>query len=214
MECMVRRITVRALVALPLIATALPTEAPGQMFLELRGGATLSSVLVRDSIVEAFTVRPALAPTIDFAVGTVLNEQYRLAVAVRWARSDLKRSADGGSMPIIQLTVWTGSVALRRRLNSWASAQGTIGAVKYAPAKTGRNATLFRDNAPLLPIVGLGARIEHRISPRLVVGLDAAYDFHRFSTLALRADGIAGDRSVHRFSLGITLGASYAGKTP
>ncbi|NIN13430.1 MAG: hypothetical protein GTN62_11350 [Gemmatimonadales bacterium] len=211
---MVPRATIRGLVALQLIATALPTNARGQIFLELRGGAMLSSALVRDSIVEAFTVRPAVAPTIDLAVGTVLNEQYRLAVAVRWARSDLKRSTDGGNIPIIPLTAWTGSVALRRRLSSWASAQGTIGAVKYAPAGTGRNATLFRDNAPLLPIVGLGARIEHRISPRLVVGLDAAYDFHRFSTLALRAEGITGDRSVHRFSLGITLGASYADKKP
>ncbi len=184
-----------------------PAAGRAQLTVELGAGAVTSTKLARDSIVEAFSVGPAVAPVLDLAVETVLNPRYRLAVTVQWARSDLERRATGPDARVLSLTVWSGGLALRRRIVGGATVEATMGVIKYAASAAERAATLFRDDAPLLPTVGLGARVERGLGSRLTLGLRAGYALHRFSTQALRSDGFNGDRTVHRLSLSVSLRA-------
>jgi hypothetical protein len=191
------------------LAAAQPVPAHAQVFVELGAGATWSSNLVRDTIIDGFTVQPTLAPTLGLSAGTVLSPQYEIAVDLGWARSNLRLSDDQGSRNIIPLTVWSGAVALRWRVKPWAVARARIGAVKYRPAAEGRDATLFRDDQPLEAAVGLGTRFEYTVGRRWTLGLDVGWDVHRFMTQALSAEGFE-TGLVHRVSVAATVRWSNA----
>lgn len=178
------------------------TTARAQIVTELAVGATASSILVRDSIVQPFTVAPGVAPTLGLSVGTRLDDRYSVVIEARWARSTLARS--DAALDVLPLTVWSAAVALRRDVTREAHLRATAGAVRYAPAATGREATLFRDDAPLLPAVGLGAGLARPVGPAHL-GVDVAYTAHRFTTRALRADGFSGQRLVHRVTFSVSV---------
>ena len=200
-------------VALCLALAAMPvTAAHAQVFAEFGAGATWSSILVRDTIVDGFTAQPAIAPTLGIAVGTPLGPKYEVAVGLAWARSDLQQKQTEGSRDIIPLTVWTGTLDLRWRFRSWASAQASIGAVKYSAADEGRQATLFRNDQPLEPTVGLGVRVDHPLGRNFLVALDLEWGLHRFRTQAMSEAGF-GSRMVNRVFLGATLRWSNAETT-
>jgi len=191
--------TVAALAAL---ATAAPCSA--QVIAEFRAGADWSSVLVTDVIVEEFTVQPAIAPSLGLAVGTPLGPKYEVALDVRWARSDLKTKQADSSRTIIPLTVWSGFVVLRWRLQQRWLVQAGVGAVKYDPSEDGRESTMFRDDQPLRATVGLAIRGEYPVSRSLRVGIDLGWSAHGFTTQALREEGFD-TRIAHRVSLAAVL---------
>ncbi len=185
---------------------ALATAAPGnaQVIAEFRAGADWSSVLVTDVIAEEFTVQPAIAPSLGLAVGTPLGPKYEVALDVRWARSDLKMKQADSSRTIIPLTVWSGFVVLRWRLQQRWLVQAGVGAVKYDPSEDGRESTMFRDDQPLRAAVGLAARGEYPVSRSLRVGIDLGWSVHGFTTQALREEGFD-TRIAHRVSLAAVL---------
>ena len=185
------------------LLASVPGSGAAQVFLEAQGGALVGSNLVRDSIVQGVTVRPQPAPTFALRIGSHLSDTYAAALSLRWARSNLIRRELDQAETIMGLTVWSGSLALRRQLAPWASVEASVGGIKYAPGSAERDGTIFQDDAPLLPTVGVGARIERRLGSRWRVGLDAAYDFHRFTTQALRATGLGQHRSVHRVAAAV-----------
>jgi hypothetical protein len=188
----------RRSLAIAWVALAVTSGAgDAQMFVELKGGALLGTPLVRDSIVQAFTIVPSIAPTVAVAAGTQLSDLYSLALSVRWARSDLVRREAGQTTAVLPLTVWSGSIALRRQVTQWATVEAEVGGIKYATGGM-RDGTLFQDDAPLLPAVGVSARADRGIGSGWTLGIETHYDFHRFTTQALRAGGLTGHRSVHR----------------
>jgi hypothetical protein len=184
--------------AIGLVALTAPASA--QVTLEARAGAQFSSILVRDVINQEITVGAKPAPSVVLAVGSRLSEQWHLNLGVRWSRSDLMRREAEQEFTILPLTVWTGTLALRRPLNGWAAIEGTVGGIKYSPGGD-LDGTFFQDNAPLLPVAGLSARVEKELGQRWGTGLEVAYDFHRFTTQALREAGIDEHRSVHRLAV-------------
>lgn len=194
--------------ALPLAMVMLVGGGPpahAQVFVEVGPGAAYQSDLVRDSIVQPIHAGLAIAPTVTVAIGTPLSRTKQLAVGLGWSRSDLERREAETVTPILPVTVWSVSVQLRHRLRPGMLARLEVGGVKYAPDPDGRSATIFRDDAPFVPAVTLGARIERRVGSRLALGFDFAYGVHRFTTLALRDDGIGEHRTVHRVQLGVVL---------
>lgn len=188
----------RTALLLTFLPTVVPATSAAQLFAELQGGVLVGSDVVRDSIVQTVTVRPQPAPLFGLRVGSELNASYAVALSLRWARSDLVRDELNRTTTIIPLTVWSGAVALRRSLTPWASVEAAVGGIKYAPSRDARDGTIFQDDAPLVPAAGLAARLERRVGSRWRVGLETAYDFHRFTTQALRALGVGQHRSVHR----------------
>ena len=137
-----------------------------------------------------------------------------MTVAGRWSRSDLTRREAGQQYTVLPLTVWTGTVGLRRQLTPSVSVEGTFGGIKYAPTGDRRDGTIFQDDAPLLPAAGLAARFERPLGGRWRVGLEAAYDFHRFTTQTLLAAGLSSARSVHRLAVSVVLRRAMTHATP
>lgn len=188
-----------------LLLAALPTTGVAQMFAEAQVGVLFGSSLVRDSIVQGLVVGPQPAATLALRVGSELTTLYAVALSVRWARSDLVRQELDQTTSIMPLTVWSASLAVRRHLAPWASVEASFGGIKYAPSGDAREGTIFQDDAPLVPAAGVATRVEHRLGSRWRVGLEAAYDFHRFTTQALRTTGLGQHRSVHRVAATIVV---------
>ena len=91
--------------------------ADAQFIVELRAGATGTSNLVTDIIVDDITARPAIAPTLAVSVGTRLDSLYTVHLNGAWVQSDVGRRQAGTTTKIVSLTTWQGSVSLGRR--SW-----------------------------------------------------------------------------------------------
>ena len=196
--------------AVVLVLAFIPLSATAQVFGEVHVGALGSSILVRDSINRELTVGPKPAPAVALAAGSALSDVWRVSAGLRWSRSDLARHEADQTITVMPLTVWTGTVALRRSLNSWASVAGTVGGIKYDPGASDVEGTLFQDGTSLLPTAGISARVEYGLGARWHVGLDVAYDFHRFTTPALREGGIGEHRSVHRIAVSAVLRGNTA----
>jgi len=190
----------------------LTAPASTQITIEARAGAQFSSILVRDQINQEITVGAKPAPSVGLAVGSSLNAMWHLGLGVRWSRSDLMRREAGQESPILPLTVWTGTLALRRPLTNWAAVEATIGGIKYAPGGD-PDGTIFQDDAPLLPAAGLTARANKGLGSRWAIGLEVAYDFHRFTTQALRAADIREHRSVHRVAVSVVFRGNLTSAT-
>ncbi len=181
---------------------------------ELRAGATATSNLVTDVIVEPLSTRPAVAPTFGMAVGTRLDSLYTVHVTGAWTRSDVKRYQRGTVTPVIAVSTWQGSVELRRRITPLIIGHAMVGVLKYAPGSDGRGATLFRGDAPAVPTLGIGASLGRSVTPTLHAALHVAWDLHRFTTAALRATGFEGRRTVHRVFFGATIRREANPATP
>lgn len=198
----------RFLGPIALVLACFPLSVAAQVFGEIHVGALGSSILVRDSINQEITVGPEPAPTVALTAGSRLSDTWLVSAGLRWSRSDLSRHEADQTITVMPLTVWTGSVALRRSLNTWASVAGTVGGIKYDPGAPDVEGTLFQEGSPLFPMAGVSARVEYGLGTRWRVGLDVAYDFHRFTTPALREGGIGEHRSVHRIAVSAVLRGS------
>ncbi len=184
---------------------AIAARADAQLIIDLRVGATLTSNLVSDVIVDPVQVRPAVAPTVGAAVGTRLNPLYSVHLRGEWSRSNLQQHQAETSTTVLTLTMWQAAVALERHMTARVTAHGLIGVLKYAPAAEGRDASLFRGDAPALPVAGIGASIVQPLTSEYAATLMATWAVHRFTTAPLRAAGFDGRRTVHRVFIGATI---------
>jgi hypothetical protein len=166
-------------------------------------GIVASSRLVRDSIVDALTVRPQLAPQVQVRVEAALTPRYDVAGDVSVSRSSLMAIGTGESTRITTLTLWSPGVTLRARATSWLGAEARLGVLIYDPGAT--EGTLFADGSPVTPQVGVGLRAERALGAALAGTLHMRYDVHRFTTNSLKARGFTGETLVHRVAVGVTL---------
>jgi hypothetical protein len=183
------------------------------MAVDALAGVVWSSPLVRDEIVAPLTVAPQIAPSVSLGASLPLDARDRLGIRFGWARSDLVRTEQDETTAILPLTVWSGSVVLERLLSRQVAGEARLGGLKYAPGGDA-NGTIFQDDAPFAPLLGLGVRAWQPIGGRVVIGLQLAYDFHRFETQALKSGGFTSARSVHRLAVNATLRWSTRRATP
>lgn len=195
-----------------LVTAAAPVRA--QTFVELVAGATYQSRLARDSIVQVIETGLAIAPSARVAVGTPLDARHSVSVEVGWARSSLQRREAGATYTLLPVTTWTFDIALHRHVAAAWTARLDVGGIKYAPASEGRDATIFRNDAPLLPRVGLGLRWMHTLGGAVAVGVDLTYSLHLFTTSAMRDDGVSHHFPAHRITAGIALRRGRDTPTP
>ncbi len=194
-----------------LAAIAAPTRA--QVSAEALVGATWSSALVEDVIVNAITLQPQIAPSLAVSVGTWVDERYHIGGRIRFARSDLARRELGEHTSVIPLTVWTGTLVFGRRMWRSIAAEIWFGGIKYSPSGD-TDGTIFQDGSSLLATLGLGVRAEHAITDRLSLGVHVGYDAHQFETQTLRTAGFTSGRFAHRVSVSATLRWSQRHATP
>jgi hypothetical protein len=175
-------------------------------------GAIGSSDLARDSIVEAFAVRPQVAPQLGLRAVFPAGERFFLGGQLSVSRSDLRTVGDPASATVTGLTVWAPSLVVRTSLRPWLAAEGRIGALLYDPANP--EGTLFSDGSPVEPVLGMGLALERPLTASFRAALFLDYDVHRFTTTALSNRGFTGATIVHRVAVGLSLARELGHAVP
>jgi len=191
------------------LSVVLPGRLNGQAAVAVSAGVRYSSVLVRDSIVAPFDVRPTLAPTVAVTLGTPLERGWAAQVTLDFSTGELRRHEAGGSTVALgRVSTAAFSVGLNRRLPAGLSARIGIGGLKYIPSA---NSGIFRRGSG--SIAGLGTlAVGHALTAgrRYGLSVEARYDVHGFATPALREEGFTSARPVHRVALVIRADARSA----
>lgn len=193
-------------------ATAGPLAGQARTAVSLRVGAIGSSSLVRDSIVEAFAVRPQVAPMLGLRVTMPVGRRYTVGGQVALSRSNLRTVGDTAATTVTSLDVWAPSVVIRTSLKAWLAAEARFGLLVYHAAEP--EGTLFSDGAPVAPMLGVGAALERPLGTRYRAALFVDYDAHRFTTTGLKARGFTGATIVHRVSVGLSLTREFGHAAP
>jgi hypothetical protein len=178
-----------------------PAVLPAQTRVGVRGGGTVMSALAKDSIVNPFAVRTDPGPAFGFWLETALNPSYTLAAGLSTSWSKLTRHENGAAETVVNLTTWIPALTLSRIIRAGFRGYVRAGAIIYRAER--RESNLFRDGASPAAILGGGLSYQRALSGNFRLVLDLGYDAHRFSTPALRSAGFAGERVVHRLSLGV-----------
>jgi hypothetical protein len=194
--------------ALLLVAiTAAPAQAQATYY--VRGGVAWSSDIVRDVFTAPVTTRPGLAPTVFAGVDFALSPRYALGLEASAATASLSTTTP--SIPdsdIDQGRIWTLGALLNMSGDLAASLgwRAGLGVLHYSgPSDAG----IFAQGGTTRALFGAGLdyRLAEGRSWNPVVSL--RYDYHRFVTDELRAQGFGLEQGVNRISLsiGVTRGA-------
>jgi hypothetical protein len=189
-----------------LLAVIIPADAPvlgAQVEYYARVGAVGGSNLLRDVIINEIKVRPSVAPLL------VLGGSLPLGPG--GFRADLEGALSSGKYHSRELgtntdlgTLRTGSLTLglegpiRRRL-TWRLG---LGVLQYWPAD---DQGIFLDGGATRYLVAAGGSYRHPVLPRWDLMASVQYDFHRFTTDALRARGFSQTQGVSRVALSVGL---------
>lgn len=185
-----------------LLCSCLSSPATGQVSFSLFAGVRRSSVLAHDVIVNAFDVRPALAPAFSVTAAMPLDLPWRASAGLDVSTSDVRREdLGGGTQRITHLTTAALTVGLSRSLAPWLSGSIRVGALKYLPAQ---DLGLFQDGGPFFPFAQMSLDFAPALSARYGLGFEVNADVHKFITDALRVEGFSESRPVLRLALGVT----------
>ncbi|MGH7417947.1 MAG: hypothetical protein ACREKB_09245 [Candidatus Rokuibacteriota bacterium] len=185
-----------------------PDRLTAQVSVHLSAGARYSSTLVNDSIgADRIEAGLGIAPALSLSVGTPLEERWSVEALLDYSTSGLEPSFDGATTDLGNVGTLTFAVVVRRTIAGPLTAQAGIGGLTYLPAA---ERGIFRDGAgSLSPLAMLGATCALPIGGagrRYDLAVEARYDFHRFTTPALAAEGFDGPRSVHRVAVALRAG--------
>lgn len=187
-----------------------PTRVTAQVAVQLSAGARYSGTLVHDSIVTPFDVRPALAPTLGFALQLPPHRGWAAGVAFDISRSQLRRyDADASTVDLGELGAFSFMVTLRRELPADLGARVTLGGLHYLPAREeglfGRGEIgIFRgDEEALRPLIGLAFDWAPPPARTRGLALELRTDVHRFVTRRLLDEGFTDHRLVPRVTLAV-----------
>ena len=193
----------RVLVAAVALATAWPPrKATAQVTVSASLGARYTSPLVRDSIVNSFDVRAALAPTATVAAGLPLRAPWTAELALDLSTSGVARhDPDGTVAPVTHLTTLAVGVTLARVLRHGFTVRGGVGGLKYLPSE---RIGIFRDGAGgVVPFGQVAVAWMPPVALARRFAVEARYDLHRFLTPALRNEGFTSSRTIHRVAVAL-----------
>ncbi|MGH7646020.1 MAG: hypothetical protein ACREMR_10605, partial [Gemmatimonadales bacterium] len=182
-----------------------PDLLSAQTSVHLSAGARTSSTLVHDSIgADRIEAGLGIGPAFSLSVGTPLDERWDVEALLDFSTNAVEPSFDGATTDLGNVGTLAFAVVVRRAIAGPLTAQAGIGGLTYLPA-TERG--IFRDGAgSLSPLAMLGATCVLPIGGagrRYDLAVEARYDFHRFTTPALAAEGFDGPRSVHRVAVAV-----------
>jgi len=186
--------------AAAMLAALAASRLAAQVTVGVQAGGRYSSALVRDSIVTAFNVRPALAPVVAVTLAAPPQHEWAPVVTLDFATSALRpHDADGSSTTLDRVSTLAFTVGVRRRLPAGFTLEAGAGGLKYFPSE---DSGIFRQGSGAL--AGVGALTLGHVLPLGAgrhLSIEARYDLHPFITPALRAEGFDASRLVHRLAL-------------
>jgi hypothetical protein len=191
----------RLAAAILLTVLLVPAALAAQVQWTARLGAVASTKIVSDAIVSPLAITPSVAPVLLLGGSIPMDAKGRrfdleLAVASgSYSSKENGATTDLGTLRTATLTTGAeGLVAPRLR---WRVA---LGFIKYLPAEqTG----IFQDGAPMRVAGGFGLQYRRAWRPGWDLSAALRWDYHRFTTAHLQAQGYTGSEDVHRITLAI-----------
>jgi len=198
----------RTTLALPVAALLALTPIPSaaaQVRVTAMVGATGSSSLVNDQVVEAIEVKPGLAPTFLLGAALPIGPKLFASLDLGYSSSSVEVTANGGTADDFgSLGVFTASAALAGPLVSRLGWRVSLGILQYMPSE---DVGIFADGVPAAALFGAGLDWQQPLSDRWTGVAGVRYDLHLFTTPALESAGFSGSQQVSR--VGLALGATW-----
>ena len=194
----------RATAITVLILTA-PTAVSAQAEYTARAGVTWSTTLVEDEVAASgpITVKAGLAPTLVLGASLPATATNRVSLELAFARSDATVEDESGAHDLTTLGTVGVSLGFDGPLASGVRWRAGLGALKYLPAE---EVGVFREGGPWRWLAGAGLDWSRKLSESLDLVAAVRYDYHRFTTGALEANGFANPEGVHRVALTVGIG--------
>lgn len=192
-------------IAAALLLLALPAGLSAQARYTARVGATWSSTLVEDEIRadQPISLDAGIAPTLVLGADLPLTPKNRVGVELALARSDAEVEDAGTTSTLTSLTTATITVGFDGVVREPVRWRAAFGAIKYLP---GEDTGVFREGGPWRWVAGVGVDWRRPLNDRLSLTAGVRYDYHRFTTDALRDQGFANPEAVHRVALTLGVG--------
>lgn len=178
--------------------------APARAQVRLAGGlgATWSSTLVTDQIINPVDVKAAIAPTLTASASLPFGDRIRVGLQGSLTSSSLKATETGnpdsdmGTLRTGEILAFAAGPAMVRHVY-W---KAGIGMLKYWPSE---KQGLFLQGGPARLLGSVGAEYRHSWRSGLDLTISARYSYHRFTTDQLEARGFSRTQDVHRIMIGV-----------
>lgn len=195
----------KALLVAGLLAVAVTHRLAAQTDYYLRAGATAWSTLVGDFIAQDVRTKPAMAPTLVAGLGHGIATRYRAGFELAVSSGGLHTEygtvrGDLGSLRTASMLGF-----LDGAIGGGVRWQAGLGFIHYF---AGNEAGLLASATTRL-LVGGGLDFRRPLLAAFDLTIAARYDFHRFTTPALKSHGYSGAQGVQRVSLSIGLARGY-----
>lgn len=188
-----------------LLAAGATPRLAAQTDLSLRVGVTGSSALVSDFIAQDVNAKASVAPSVFLDIGHPIAPRYGAGVELAATAGSLH--GDYGDIRTDLGSVRTASALalLDGGISDGLRWRAGLGLLHYFAGDEG--SVLASGTTRLL--VGGGLDYRRPVLSKWDVLMSARYDFHRFSSPALRAHGYSGAQGVQRVSLSVGLARGH-----
>lgn len=163
-------------------------------------GATWSSTLVSDQIINPIDVKPGLSPTLVVGASIPAGDRIRIGLQGSLTTGSLTATEEGagdtdlGSLRTAELLLAASGPGMVRRFY-W---QAGLGLLKYLPSE---EEGLFLQGGPTRLLGSFGAEYRYPWKPDIDLTISARYTYHRFTTTELERRGFSRTQDVHRIAL-------------
>lgn len=190
----------RTLKTTAIILLTLASSATAQQVrLSARLGATWSSKLMEDVILNPIRVKAGIAPTLALSASIPTGKKYRLGLETILTTSSVKATENGAETDLGSLRTATFLLSAEGPLmiRDFHFRIG-VGLIKYLPSeKTG----IFQQGGPTRITGNLTAEYRKNLRPGLQWVAAARYGLHGFTTKELESRGFTRTQAIHRVGL-------------
>jgi hypothetical protein len=194
----------RPLVALALLLPpATPSLLAAQTDYYARLGATFSTALVKDRVIDEIEVKPGLAPTLVLGAAAPIAPMYRAGLEATLTTAGYKSKEDDAETDLGTLRTASVSLGLDGPVAPAVRWRAAVGVLRYWPSE---DRGIFLQGGTTRFLAGAGVDYRRPIMARWDLMASLRYDYHRFTTDELRARGFGQSQGVQRISLTMGLG--------
>jgi hypothetical protein len=167
-----------------------------------RIGATGASALLHDQVIAPIDTKQAIAPTIAAGASLRLAPRYGVGIEAAFATGGYHVEEAGLRTDLGSLRTLSALLNIDGPILGPLRWRVGVGTITYMPAdKTG----IFASGGTTRPLFGAGVDFRHPAFSQFDLMASARYDYHRFTTDALKARSFGQSQQVSRVSLTIGL---------
>jgi hypothetical protein len=193
----------RSLLVGSLVLSALGVStAAAQLDYYGRAGATFSTALVKDRIIDEIEIKPELAPTLAFGAALPIAPRYRAGLEAAFTTGGYSSEEAGVESDLGTLRTGSLILALDGPVTSTLRWRAGVGLLGYFPSE---ERGIFLSGGTTRFLAGAGLDYRYPVMTRWDLMASLRYDFHRFTTNELQARGFSQHQGVQRISASIGL---------